>query len=90
MMKVSGQVLGKRLKHNKMKQPIFETGDTVKFKMQNKTYQGTVYIVDRFGTFEQNEEPSYDIMAENVEMSDGSIAPECLIKHIRESELWID
>ena len=41
---------------------------------------GHIYIVDAFGTFEQNEEPSYDIII-------GRGADLCLYKHVRESEI---
>lgn len=44
---------------------------------------GEVYIVDAYGTFEQNEEPSYDIMVEDWR---GTGEP-MLVKHIRESGL---
>lgn len=50
---------------------------------EKKFFVGTVYIVDAYGTFEQNEEPSYDIMVEDF---NGTGRP-CLVKHIRESEI---
>lgn len=40
--------------------------------------RGRVYAVDAFGTVEQSEEPSYDIMVEE---------DKCLYKHICESEI---
>lgn len=45
--------------------------------------KGKVYIVDAYGTFEQKEEPSYDILVENYNNS----GQPCLVKHIRESEI---
>jgi len=49
----------------------------------NTNLTGKVYIVDPYGTFEQNEEPSYDVMVENYKGSGQA----CLVKHIRESKL---
>lgn len=45
---------------------------------------GNVEIIDSYGTFEQNEEPSYDIMVENFNNS----GERCLVKHVRESECY--
>ena len=53
----------------------FDYDDLVSFDIDGKTKTGKVYIIDRFGTFEQNEEPSYDIMVESEN---------CLYKHIRQ------
>lgn len=49
---------------------------------EKKFFIGKVYIIDAYGTFEQNVEPSYDIMVEDF---NGSGQP-CLVKHVRESE----
>ena len=43
---------------------------------------GSIEIVDQYGTFEQAEEPSYDIL---VKEENG-----CLYKHIRESQIMGD
>lgn len=63
--------------------PRYKNGDIVTFYIVdtvgvNKviTKTGYIYIVDPYGTFEQNDEPSYDIMVEQ---------DNCLYKHIRES-----
>ena len=65
--------------------PIFKVDDKVKFDISDGdktlTLEGYVYIVDAYGTFEQNEEPSYDIMVEHSPHFDGQ---KCLYKHIRE------
>ena len=58
-----------------MKRPDFKRGDTVEFAWKSEIKVGEVYIVDKDGTFEQWEEPSYDIMVKD----------EGLYKHIRES-----
>lgn len=60
----------------------YNYGDLVAFRFNGKTLVGQIYIIDRYGTFEQNEEPSYDIMVENY---NGTNEP-CLIKHVRQSK----
>lgn len=68
--------------------PRYKYEDTVGFWLklygedEQKFFVGKVYIIDAYGTFEQNEEPSYDIMVEDF---NGTGKP-CLVKHIRESE----
>ena len=44
---------------------------------------GSVKIIDSYGTFEQNEEPSYDILVEDFD-GKGSM----FVKHIRESSCY--
>lgn len=59
--------------------PRYTCGDVVRFRWGidgEKT--GTICIVDAHGTFEQNREPSYDILVEEEK---------CLFKHICESEI---
>jgi hypothetical protein len=69
--------------------PIFSYGDTVGFyiKLHNSDEEvfciGKVEIIDAYGTFEQNDEPSYDIMVE-----DFNNMGRTLIKHIRESSCY--
>lgn len=72
----------------KIGKPIYKIGDTVCFEliMQDGnavTLIGKIEIVDRYGTFEQNDEPSYDIMVENWCDTNERM----LVKHIRESHL---
>ena len=69
-------------------QPKYNRGDVVLFqtgrginRSSERVYSkhgivGTIEIVDSYGTFDQNEEPSYDIMNEDET---------CFYKHIRES-----
>lgn len=54
--------------------PKFKIGDKVKFEF-NGTKVGEVYIVDPYGTFEQNLYASYDILVKEENM---------LYKHIVE------
>ncbi len=68
--------------------PQCKCGDLVGFylkpygKDEEKFYKGTVEIVDSYGTFEQNEEPSYDILVEDFE------GTPTLVKHVRESDCY--
>ena len=57
--------------------PKYDRGDVVAFEFrEGEIIEGMIEIVDRFGTFEQNEEPSYDVYRfEN----------NTLYKHVRES-----
>lgn len=67
--------------------PRFKIGDIVSFRFipcgETKPFRviGTVYIVDAYGTFEQNDEPSYDIM---IQCNDNENR-RCLVKHVPES-----
>ena len=54
--------------------PKYTYKQRVKFKCNNKELVGRIEIVDSYGTWEQNEEPSYDIYVE---------ANNTLYKHIR-------
>lgn len=63
--------------------PKFNYNDKVTFILNGELCVGVVSIIDAYGTFEQNEEPSYDIMVD-----DFNGAP-ALIKHIRESSLTL-
>lgn len=64
--------------------PKYNSCDKVMFKIKEDGewifLNGEIYIVDAYGTWEQSEEPSYDIMVEGSPMG----VP-CLYKHIRES-----
>ncbi len=56
--------------------PKYKYGDRVSFAMNGKTKQGVVTVVDAFGTFGQDLEPSYDILVKEENM---------VYKHIRET-----
>ena len=60
--------------------PKFKSGDNVSFKLKDTTYNGYIYIIDAYGTFEDDSDVSYDIMVENC----GPKKEECLFKHIPE------
>lgn len=59
--------------------PRFKEDDLVSFVFDNQVYTGSIAIIDRWGTCEQNEEVSYDVLVENYK------GGKCLIKHLRES-----
>lgn len=65
--------------------PKYKKDDSVTFKFtrrgQDIVITGKVYIIDPFGTFDQNEEVSYDIMAPDPQRN-GEM---CLFKHVPES-----
>ena len=64
--------------------PKFKREDMVTFEVELNgelwKIDGVIYIVDAYGTSDQNEEPSYDIEA----FYNGEVM---LFKHIRESQV---
>ena len=55
--------------------PKYQYGNLVKFKLNGEIKEGTVYIIDKYGTFEDDSDVSYDILVGNEN---------CLYKHINE------
>lgn len=72
-------------RHYIVGQPKYSLGDSVRFRLftKDENYKikdGTIRIVDAYGTLGQQEEPSYDIeVVDNNEV--------CLCKHIKESDI---
>lgn len=64
--------------------PLYKQNEKVKFTINGIEVEGSVYIIDAYGTFEQNEEVSYDVMLPDKNPLTGE---PCLVKHIRESSL---
>lgn len=60
--------------------PKYEYGDIVRFNIKNEVITGKVYIIDKYGTFEDNSDVSYDILDETNNI---------LYKHIREDKVVI-
>ena len=58
--------------------PRYHREDIVRIKWDETEKIGKVFTVDAFGTFEQREEPSYDIFVEEGH---------CLYKHICEADV---
>ena len=69
-------------RNNDQFKTLFNYGDLVQFDFESngqiQVITGTVEIIDKYGTFEQNEEPSYDLYRKENNT---------LYKHIRQSEL---
>lgn len=65
--------------------PKFECGDNVKFKIKKRNgdwieLEGKIRIVDKYGTFMQKDDVSYDIWVEHSHFDNTP----CLYKHIIE------
>jgi len=79
----------KKCKKGKLGYPRFKVGDTINFDcvVNGKDFvlEGEVGIVDAFGTFCQDEEPSYDIDVADFPFIDGG----CFVKHVRESDCYV-
>ena len=67
--------------------PLYDYNDLVEFDIEDNgekmTMHGSVYIVDAFGTFEQSEEASYDVMVDDYP----NVGQQCLFKHFPESRV---
>ena len=69
---------------NTLGSPKYAYGDTVEFSLpEYGIMNGKICIIDAYGTFEQKEEPSYDIMVDDLN------GKPCIVKHIRESALTL-
>ena len=55
--------------------PKYQYGNLVKFELNGEIKEGIVYIIDKYGTFEDDSDVSYDILVGNED---------CLYKHINE------
>ena len=55
--------------------PKYQYGNLVKFELGGEIKEGTVHIIDKYGTFEDDSDVSYDILVGNEN---------CLYKHINE------
>lgn len=55
--------------------PKYQYGNLVKFELNGEIKEGIVYIIDKYGTFEDDSDVSYDILVGNEN---------CLYKHINE------
>lgn len=65
--------------------PKYNFGDKVSFSVGEETYNGTIYIIDSYGTWEDPSDVSYDIMVEVPKfVTEHNPKGECLYKHIRE------
>lgn len=66
--------------------PKYNIGDEVTFSIMNRKgvecdFTGNIVIIDRYGTFENNTDVSYDILVKNVDNN-------CILyKHVIESSI---
>ena len=60
--------------------PKFKFDERVKFTLNNEILEGKIYIIDKYGTFENDSDVSYDIMVDEW----GEKKEKCLFKHISE------
>lgn len=72
--------------------PKFKHGDKVKFVLEDKEYIGEIWIIDKYGTFDDDSDVSYDIMVKDAfKEGDDYYHPnknnDCLFKHITEKEV---
>jgi hypothetical protein len=56
--------------------PKYKMGDKVSFVINNETINGEIAIIDRYGTFEDNSDVSYDVYSKENNI---------LYKHINEN-----
>lgn len=48
--------------------PKFKLGENVEFKFNNDIKEGSILVVDKYGTFEDKSDVSYDIFVEHENM----------------------
>lgn len=64
--------------------PKYTRGLNVEFYLEGKRYKGDIYIIDSYGTFEDDSNVSYDVMVNNYGENNDQ---ECLFKHLNERML---
>lgn len=69
--------------------PKYNCKDNVRFKLEDKEYIGEVWIIDKYGTWDDPSDVSYDILVEDAfKEGDEHYKPgkdnSCLFKHITE------
>lgn len=60
--------------------PKYKLEDNVKCKIANNEYTGTILVVDKYGTFENNSDVCYDIYVKSCEKYPAGM----VIKHVPE------
>lgn len=58
--------------------PKYKIGDNVSFTLEKEIKQGEIYVVDKYGTFENDSYVSYDIFVKSDNV---------LYKHVKETML---
>lgn len=69
--------------------PKFNCKDIVTFKLDDKEYTGEIWIVDKYGTWDDPSDVSYDILVKDAfkegdEQYRSNKNNDCLFKHITE------
>ena len=69
--------------------PKYNCTDIVKFKLEGKEYIGEVWIIDKYGTWDDPSDVSYDILVEDAFKEGDKYYKlgkdnSCLFKHITE------
>lgn len=72
---------------NMIGKPKFKVGDVVRFKCQDKVKVGTIEIVDRWGTFDNPTDVSYDIMVESENMFYKHFTEQDIISKIEDNKI---
>ena len=62
-------------------QPKFDYNEEVEFTIDGKTKVGKIYIIDKYGTFFDNSDVSYDVMVESENILYKHISEKCVKKH---------
>lgn len=63
--------------------PKYKINDLVEFNFDGTKLQGNIYIIDKYGTFDNPTDVSYDIMVKSCPKHPNG----CLYKHITETEI---
>jgi hypothetical protein len=67
--------------------PKYDFGDIVKFKLEDKELSGAIGVVDKYGTFFDNSDVSYDIMVfEPIKIFYKHISEKYIIEKIGHTE----
>lgn len=60
--------------------PKHKVGDTVKFIFNNELKTGIVFVVDKYGTFDNSTDVSYDILVEDENVLYKHIQEKCVVQ----------
>ena len=72
--------------------PKYNYGDVVKFKLGDDIKEGIIAIIDKYGTFEDNSDVSYDIMNKKENILYKHFGEKFVIEkigQIPEEEIWV-
>ena len=72
--------------------PKYNYGDVVKFKLGDDIKEGIIAIIDKYGTFEDNSDVSYDIMNKEENILYKHLGEKFVIEKIGQiprEEIWV-